>query len=58
MQINLQLFLIYFNFINKNVYLDHIISIKTGKTVDDLIKLNHYSNLQPLCSYVNRFVKK
>jgi hypothetical protein len=43
---------------NKTWDLDHIISIKTGKTVDDLIKLNHYTNLQPLCSYINRFVKK
>lgn len=37
--------------------IDHIIPISSAKTEEDLIKLNHYTNLQPLCSYVNRFVK-
>jgi hypothetical protein len=37
--------------------IDHIIPLATIKTVEDLIKLNHYSNLQPLCSYINRDVK-
>lgn len=23
----------------------------------EMIKLNHYSNLQPLCSYTNRYIK-
>lgn len=38
--------------------IDHIIPLKTAKTVEDIIRLNHYTNLQPLCSYVNRDVKK
>lgn len=38
--------------------IDHIIPISTAKTKEDIIKLNHYSNLQPLCSYVNRNIKK
>jgi len=36
----------------------HIIPISSAKTNDDVYKLNHYSNFQPLCSYVNRFIKK
>ena len=26
-------------------------------TEEDIVKLNHYSNLQPLCGYVNRHIK-
>ena len=36
---------------------DHIIPISTAVTEDDVIRLNHYTNLQPLCSYHNRFIK-
>lgn len=42
--------------LNKTWDLDHIIPISTGITEEKLLKLNHYSNLQPLCSYINRFV--
>jgi hypothetical protein len=38
--------------------IDHIIPLSLAKTEDELMKLNHYSNLQPLCSYVNRILKK
>jgi hypothetical protein len=38
--------------------LDHIIPVSSGKCVEDIIRLNHHSNLQPLCSYVNRCVKR
>lgn len=38
--------------------LDHIIPISFAKTEDDIYKLNHWSNFQPLCSRVNRFEKK
>jgi len=27
-------------------------------TEEDIIKLNHYTNLQPLCSKINRDIKK
>ncbi len=38
--------------------IDHIIPISSAVTIDDLIKLNHYTNFQPLCSYINRDLKK
>lgn len=44
--------------INKTWDLDHIIPLDTAVTEDDVIRLNHYSNYQPLCSYHNRIIKK
>ena len=38
--------------------LDHIIPISSAKTEEDIIRLNHYTNLQPLCSKTNRDIKK
>ena len=38
--------------------IDHIIPLITAKTEEELLKLNHYNNLQPLCSYINRYIKK
>ena len=38
--------------------LDHIIPLSTALTENEVYKLNHYSNLQPLCSKVNRDIKK
>jgi hypothetical protein len=38
--------------------IDHIIPLSTAETEDDIIKLNHYTNLQPLCSKINRDIKK
>lgn len=38
--------------------IDHIIPISSAKTEGEIINLNHYTNLRPLCSYVNRYVKK
>lgn len=44
--------------INYGWDIDHIKPIATAKNEVDLIKLNHYTNLRPLCSYVNRYVKR
>lgn len=37
---------------------DHITPLSSAKTEDEIIKLNHYTNLQPLCSKVNRDIKR
>lgn len=38
--------------------IDHIIPISSVEKEEDIIRLNHYTNLQPLCSYFNRYIKK
>lgn len=38
--------------------IDHIIPLSSAITEEELLKLNHFSNLQPLCSYINRYIKK
>lgn len=38
--------------------LDHIIPISSAITYEDIIRLSHYTNFQPLCSKINRDVKK
>lgn len=37
--------------------LDHIIPLSNVSCEEDIIRLNHYTNLQPLCSYTNRHIK-
>ncbi len=38
--------------------IDHVIPLATARTEEELLKLNHFSNLQPLCSKINRDIKK
>lgn len=38
--------------------IDHIIPTSLATTEEELIKLCHYTNLQPLCSKINRDIKK
>ena len=38
--------------------IDHVIPTSSAKTEDEIIRLNHYTNLQPLCSKINRDVKR
>ena len=49
---------LYNNEANHGWDIDHIIPMSSTKTEDDVIKLNHYSNFQPLCSYINRNIKR
>lgn len=44
--------------LNKTWDIDHVIPISSANNEADIIKLNHYTNLQPLCSYTNRLIKK
>ena len=43
---------------NKSWDIDHIKPLSSFKTEQELLKLNHYTNLRPLCSHYNRFVKR
>jgi len=38
--------------------IDHIIPLSSAENEEDLYKLSHYTNLQPLCSYTNRYIKR
>lgn len=38
--------------------LDHIIPISSAVNEENLIKLNYFTNFQPLCSYINRHIKR
>jgi len=38
--------------------IDHIIPISSIKEEGEVYKLNHYTNLQPLCSKINRDIKR
>jgi hypothetical protein len=43
---------------NKTWDIDHVIPLSNAINEEDLIGLNHFSNLQPLCSHYNRNIKK
>jgi len=43
---------------NKTWDIDHIKPVSSALTEGAIVELNHYSNLQPLCSYHNRNVKR
>lgn len=43
---------------NKTWDIDHIIPASSGLTETEILRLNHHTNLRPLCSYVNRWVKR
>lgn len=42
----------------KNWDIDHIIPLSTAKNESEVLILSHYTNLQPLCSFENRFIKR
>lgn len=43
---------------NETWQFDHITPISSAETEEELIKLHHYKNYQPLCSKVNQVDKK
>lgn len=48
----------YNNGLNQTWDIDHILPVSSATTEEELLKLNHYTNLQPLCSYINRYIKR
>lgn len=48
------------NWDNHGTYwdIDHIIPISVAKNEEEVLRLNHYTNLQPLNSYYNRYIKR
>lgn len=38
--------------------IDHIIPMSSAKTEEDMIKLTHYTNLRPICSFINFRIKR
>lgn len=38
--------------------IDHIIPLSSARTKEEILKLSHYTNFQPLCSYTNRHIKR
>lgn len=43
--------------INYGWDIDHILPLSIAQTEEEIFKLNHFTNLRPLCSYTNRHVK-
>jgi len=55
------------NWSNKGLYngtpgygwdIDHITPLSSASTAEEVCLLNHYTNLRPLCSYINRNEKR
>jgi hypothetical protein len=38
--------------------IDHVIPLSSVETEDEIVNLNHYTNLQPLCSKIYRDIKR
>ena len=49
---------IYTGELNSGWDIDHIIPLSSAKSEEEIIGLNHYTNLQPLCTKINRDIKK
>lgn len=49
---------LYNGFPNFGWDIDHIEPISNAQTIEDVIRLNNHTNFQPLCSYINRHIKR
>jgi len=49
---------VYTGFKKQTWHFDHYIPLASAKTIEEIIKLNHYSNIKPLDSYINCKLKK
>jgi len=38
--------------------IDHIVPLCTANSPEEVLSLNHYTNLRPLCSHINRNIKR
>lgn len=38
--------------------IDHIVPLSSANSAEKILSLNHYTNLRPLCSHVNRNIKR
>lgn len=47
-----------FKVTDENMNIDHIIPISSAKSIQDLNLLNHYTNLQLLPEYYNKYIKR
>lgn len=47
-----------FKYGDKNLDIDHITPTSTASTEEEVLQLNHFTNLQLLPSYYNRYIKK
>ena len=43
---------------NDTWQLDHITPLSSAKNEEEMLRLHHYSNYQPLCSKVNQLDKR
>jgi hypothetical protein len=49
---------IYTGELNMGWDIDHVIPLSNAQSEEEIIKINHYTNLQPLCTKINRDIKK
>lgn len=48
----------FYKWFDENMNIDHIIPISSAKSIQDLNLLNHYTNLQLLPEYYNKYIKR
>ena len=49
---------IYTGELNMGWDIDHVMPLSNAQSENEIVELNHYTNLQPLCTKINRDIKK